>query len=44
MIEEFERHLRGTKSLRKHDILVPFCPAAIQLAVRWYHEKEPASV
>lgn len=44
MIEEFERHLRGHKPLGKHDILVPFCHSAIQLAVRRYHEKEPAGV
>ena len=43
MIEEFET-LERHKPLGKHDILVPFCPSAIQLAVRWYHKKEPAGV
>lgn len=35
-----ERH----KPLGKHDIFVPFCHSAIQLAVRRYHKKEPAGV
>ena len=43
-----DRRIRKTleryKPLGKHDILVPFCHSAIQLAVRRYHEKEPAGV
>ncbi len=40
MIEEFEKTLERYKPLGKHDILVPFCHSAIQLAVRRYHEKK----